>query len=66
MTNEQLELSLNGKIITPRRRESRMTRAQWWFGQMRQLVNSAIDWEGSPQPRPEQPWLEFSHRRQSA
>ena len=67
MTNEQMELSLaGGKAIATPRREHRMKRAAWWFGQMRQLVNSAIDWETAPAPRPEQPWLELSHRRQSA
>jgi hypothetical protein len=67
MTNEQLELGLNGKLITlSARRESRLTRAQWWFGQMRQLVNNAVDWNPAPEPRAEQPWLEISHRRQSA
>lgn len=67
MNSEQLELGLNGKLISaPARRESRMKRAQWWFGQMRQLVNSAVDWTAAPEPRAEQAWLEISHRRQSA
>jgi hypothetical protein len=67
MTNEQLELGLDGKPIVPmRRRESRMARATWWFGQMKRLVNNAIDWEAAREPRPEQSWLGLSHRRQSA
>ena len=67
MTNEQLELGLNGKVTTARRpREGRMTRATWWFGQMRQLVNNAVDWTAAPEPRAEQPWLGLSHQRQSA
>jgi hypothetical protein len=67
LTIEQLELSLDGAkpLVTPRR-ESRMARAAWWFGQMRRLVSAAVDWEAAPEPRPEQPWLELSHRRQSA
>ena len=66
-TIEQLELSLDGALpaATPRR-ESRMARAAWWFGQMRRLVSAAIDWQAAPEPRPEQPWLELSHQRQSA
>jgi hypothetical protein len=43
-----------------------MARAAWWFAQMRRLVNSAIDWEAAPEPRPAQSWLELSHHRQSA
>jgi hypothetical protein len=33
---------------------------------MRRVVNSAMDWDAAPEPRPEQSWLEISHRRQSA
>lgn len=67
MTNEQMELGFNAKLIHPLpRRESRAMRAKWWFGQMRQLVNNAVDWTARPEPRAEQAWLEISHRRQSA
>jgi hypothetical protein len=67
MTNEQLELGLNGKALNPpARRENRMARAAWWFTQMRQLVSNAVDWTAAPEPRAEQVWLEISHRRQSA
>ncbi len=66
-TIEQLELSLDGaKPLMPPPREGRMARAAWWFGQMRRLVSAAVDWEGAPKPRPEQPWLGLSHHRQSA
>jgi hypothetical protein len=27
---------------------------QWWFERMRQIVNSALDWQPAPSPRPEQ------------
>ena len=59
VTNEQLELVLDGakQAASPRRREGRMTRAAWWFGQMRRLVGAAVDWEAAPGPRPEQTWL---------
>lgn len=68
MTNEQLELSLAAGQQTQLapRREGRPSRAAWWFGQMRRVVNSAMDWNAAPEPRPEQSWLEISHRRQSA
>ena len=68
MTNEQLELSLaaNRSTQIPPRRESRQSRAAWWFDQMRRVVNNAMDWDTVPEPRPEQSWLEISHRRQSA
>jgi hypothetical protein len=29
-------------------------RAQWWFRRMRQIVDSALDWQPAPPPRPEQ------------
>jgi hypothetical protein len=68
MSNEQLELGFEGAktIRSPRRRESRATRANWWFTQMRRIVSQAIDWDTAPEPRPEQPWLKLSHHRQSA
>ena len=68
MTNEQLELGLGGAtpLALPPSRESRMARAAWWFTQMRRMVSAAVDWEAAPEPRPEQPWLQFSHPRQSA
>ena len=68
MTNEQLELGL-GRAKLPAassKRQGRMTRAAWWFGQMRQIVDRAIDWQPAPEARPEQEWLGLSHRRQSA
>ena len=68
MSNKQLELGFEGtpRVVAPRRRESRATRANWWFSQMRRIVNQAIDWEAAPEPRREQPWLGLSHHRQSA
>jgi hypothetical protein len=68
MSNKQLELGFEGtpQVVTPRRRESRVTRANWWFTQMRRIVSQAIDWEAAPEPRPEQSWLGISHHRPSA
>lgn len=68
MTNLQLELSLTAGRQTqyPPRRQNRQSRAAWWFGQMRRVVNNAMDWDAAPEPRPEQSWLEISHPRRSA
>jgi hypothetical protein len=45
-TSQQLELGFNGtqSRIFGRRRETRMERAQWWFGQMRAAVAGAMNW----------------------
>lgn len=60
-TNQQaqLELGFNGaKSIAGHRRESpRMTRARWWFEQMRHVVDAAMDWEPNGPGRPEQTWF---------
>lgn len=64
LNNEQMELSLSGARRARRRarRETRMTRAAWWFTKMRAVVNNAIDWETAGQPRPEQTWLPGAKR----
>jgi hypothetical protein len=64
MNTEQLELGLDqeSRRALPRRGASRVARAAWWFAQMRQIVNRAMDWPGSPQGRPEQGWLPHTHR----
>jgi hypothetical protein len=55
----QLEMSLNNSL--PYRRpspsEQRRRRAQWWFAQMRRVVDHALDWRAAPAPRPEQTYL---------
>jgi hypothetical protein len=60
-TNKQLELGFNPDI---RRRGSngaqhggRITRATWWFAQMREVVERAMDWNTVGEPRPEQIWI---------
>ncbi|MCX8092199.1 MAG: hypothetical protein N3I86_14900 [Verrucomicrobiae bacterium] len=64
MNTEQLELGLNqeSRPVTAGRRESRIARAAWWFAQMRQIVDRAMDWQQTPPGRPEQTWLPNSHR----
>lgn len=59
MNQQQMELTLAGSNRCPRvvRRERRANRAHWWFDQMRQAVERAIDWEPAPRFQPEQIWL---------
>jgi len=61
----QMELSLNAKMLRAARhaRRQRRQRAQWWFGQMRRVVNAAIDWQPSPPARPAQVYLELATKR---
>lgn len=55
-TNEQMELVLEKTKSCPssRRPQRRMSRANWWFQQMREVVDKAIDWQPAPPARPEQ------------
>ena len=51
-----MELGLAGANQCPRvaRRERRLNQAHWWFDQMRQVVEQAMDWEPAPRFQPEQ------------
>jgi hypothetical protein len=63
MFDTQMEMSFeaaNGRL-SPRQR--RLTRSQWWFQRMRQIVDRAIDWQPVPEPRPQQMWFPGSHRQ---
>ena len=40
-----------------------MTKARWWFSQMRMVVDRACDWKSSPPPRPEQTYLTLARGR---
>jgi len=62
MTTNQLELGFNGTQarIFGRRRETRVTRAKWWFTKMREAVENA--WQEQSQPRPEQIWMPGANR----
>jgi hypothetical protein len=62
MFDTQMEMSFEAAAghLVPRRR--RLTRAQWWFQRMRQLVDRAVDWAPIPEPRPEQMWLPNTRR----
>ena len=54
-----MELGLTGANHCPRaaQRERRLNRANWWFDQMRQIVDQAFDWEPAPRFQMEQAWL---------
>ena len=64
MTNGQMELGfVNGSRLRPAtRRQRRLQRAAWWFNQMRQVVDHALDWHGAPDAPPEQTWLPGTRR----
>ena len=34
-----------------------VARAAWWFAQMREVVERAMDWNAGGEPRPEQIWI---------
>jgi hypothetical protein len=60
MTNQnQLELGLAGanRCLRVAQRERRLNRANWWFDQMRQVVDRAFDWKPAPRFQLEQAWL---------
>jgi len=52
MNNTQMELDFAGNVQhQPVVRRRRLPNAGWWFGQIRQLINSP---DNAPQPRPVQ------------
>jgi len=59
MTNQQMELGFGKVRVCPsaNRRQRRMSRANWWFERMRQVVDHAMDWRPAPAARPEQIWF---------
>jgi hypothetical protein len=55
---EQMELGLETRALRLRRRAKKPTRrAGWWFGQMRRVVDRAIDWSPRPVPPANQVYL---------
>ncbi|MDQ6632074.1 MAG: hypothetical protein M3Y82_10015 [Verrucomicrobiota bacterium] len=65
MNKKQMELEFNTAITTrfttPKQR--RLSRSQWWFRQMRKVVDCAFDWSAAPSARPAQIYLTLSPRR---
>ncbi len=55
-TNEQMELGIDKTraCTSTRRPQRRQSRANWWFQQMREVVDKAVDWQPAPPARPEQ------------
>jgi hypothetical protein len=64
MMNNQMELGFNKTrtCMTVKQRQRRMSRAQWWFKQMRRAVDCAIEWKPSPNARPQQVHMKLSPR----
>jgi hypothetical protein len=65
---DQMELGLagrraRGKIAALNHRQRRAQRANWWFKQMRRVVDHARDWQSSPPARHEQVYLTLATRR---
>jgi hypothetical protein len=63
-TDNQLELGFNPdsqcRGATPARHGGRIARAGWWFAQMRDIVERAMEVAG--EPRPEQIWIPGANR----
>jgi hypothetical protein len=55
----QMELSFDGACMFQPviRHQRRGSRARWWFEQMRQVVDRALDWQPAPPCQPEQMWF---------
>jgi len=64
MIDTQLELGLGnaGQLLVITKRQKRLSRANWWFQRMRQVVDRAFDWQPTQAPRPEQIWLQTGSR----
>jgi len=62
--DHQLELAFAAAAAWPAadNRSRRLTRANWWFQRMRQIVDRATDWQPALPPRPEQICFPNTHR----
>jgi hypothetical protein len=65
MNINQMELSLQaGRVqASARRKEHRKQRAQWWFKQMRRVVDAAMEWQPTAGHRPDQSYLALTPKR---
>lgn len=64
--SNQMELGLGSKTARRKaltRRQNRLQRAQWWFKEMRRVVNGAMDWSKVPNARPEQVYINLEAKR---
>lgn len=57
MFDAQLEMSFEARAVYLSPRKRRLSRAQWWFQRMRQVVDRAVDWHPIPPAPAEQMWL---------
>jgi hypothetical protein len=60
-----MELSLVSKShrLARQARRQRRERAQWWFAQMRRVVDAAMEWRPETQGRPAQVYLGLTAKR---
>jgi len=65
MNTNQMQLGLKAKQLraTARQKQQRQQRAQWWFAQMRRVVDTALEWKPSESGRPEQVCLSLAAKR---
>ena len=65
--DHQLELAFAAASVCPPagQRQRRLSRANWWFRCMRQIVDRARDWQPAAPARPEQIWFPNTHRNVS-
>ena len=59
----QLELGFAGRRSRGWVRQHRVQRAQWWFSQMRRVVDRTVVWPSTGAARPEQVYLTLAGRR---
>jgi len=59
----QLELGFAGRRNRATSHHRRAQRAQWWFTQMRRVVDRAVGWPSIPPAPPEQAYLTLAGRR---
>ena len=62
---DQMELSLDAKSrrLARQARRQQRERAQWWFAQMRRVVEAALEWRPEAQGRPAQGCLTLAAKR---
>jgi hypothetical protein len=60
---QQMELKIEARTNRNRRAKRPSRQSQWWFRQMRQVVDRAIDWSPRTTPRAHQVY--FSLDRQA-
>ena len=67
LMKEQIELCLEKptNVRLTFRRQRKQRRAHWWFQQMRQIVDQALDRRPAPLARPEQTYLTLPRRAAS-